>query len=427
MGPNLSLLDETGSDLGAEIYMPYTKRTSVDAVYRSSHVHRHKSGHHRSVEKSNVTVHAVIPTYGNKQSKQTQRQEITQALDLSLTQRTLSDLAPHERPLTGPGECIICLETFPPSSFPDRAISSICDHTSPERHQQRVCRGCLAQHLDAQLNNSGPDRLTCPICLAALAHTEIKQWASPATFVRYDSLQARTAISSDPNFIWCCNPTCGAGQLHVSGAESPIVICHACGARTCFNHPNAIWHEGFTCYEFDHPEVAEERRRQEATETEALVQAQQEENDRIREQVQRDRRLAMELQEEDGQQEGSQLITNVAEIEKGQQTNEEEVLQQMEAEQRRVDEVTRTRARNQEAEAAIERNRLQERAERRKEELQGEPEVSRTSKPCPGANCSYWIVKVDGCKHMTCSRCHHEWCWVCNQPWRNGHLNAACG
>ncbi|KAJ9213761.1 hypothetical protein DTO166G4_4692 [Paecilomyces variotii] len=135
----------------------------------------------------------------------------------------------------------------------------------------------------------------------------------------------------------------------------------------------------------------------------------------------------MELQEEDGQQEGSQLITNVAEIEKGQQTNEEEVLQQMEAEQRRVNQVTRTRAKNQEEEAAIERNLLQERAERRKEELQGEAEVSRTSKPCPGANCSYWIVKVDGCKHMTCSRCHHEWCWVCNQPWRNGHLNEACG
>ncbi|KAF0690015.1 Aste57867_18577 [Aphanomyces stellatus] len=36
-------------------------------------------------------------------------------------------------------------------------------------------------------------------------------------------------------------------------------------------------------------------------------------------------------------------------------------------------------------------------------------------KPCP--TCQYRIWKLDGCNHMTCVKCRHEWCWVCQLPW----------
>jgi ariadne-1 len=32
-------------------------------------------------------------------------------------------------------------------------------------------------------------------------------------------------------------------------------------------------------------------------------------------------------------------------------------------------------------------------------------------KPCPQCRINTW--KYDGCNHITCQKCHYEWCWVC--------------
>lgn len=37
------------------------------------------------------------------------------------------------------------------------------------------------------------------------------------------------------------------------------------------------------------------------------------------------------------------------------------------------------------------------------------------TKPCP--KCTRPIEKNQGCMHMTCSQCHHEFCWLCQGPW----------
>jgi len=42
--------------------------------------------------------------------------------------------------------------------------------------------------------------------------------------------------------------------------------------------------------------------------------------------------------------------------------------------------------------------------------------INRNTKSCP--NCHTNIEKNGGCNHMTCSKCHHEFCWVCFRPWR---------
>ncbi|CAK4102178.1 unnamed protein product [Aphanomyces euteiches] len=44
-------------------------------------------------------------------------------------------------------------------------------------------------------------------------------------------------------------------------------------------------------------------------------------------------------------------------------------------------------------------------------------------KPCP--KCGYRIWKSEGCNHMTCTKCRHEWCWLCSLKW-TGHNYHLC-
>jgi ariadne-1 len=44
-------------------------------------------------------------------------------------------------------------------------------------------------------------------------------------------------------------------------------------------------------------------------------------------------------------------------------------------------------------------------------------------KNCTG--CHEIIEKNQGCKHMTCRNCKHEFCWLCYQPW-HGHNESLC-
>lgn len=41
------------------------------------------------------------------------------------------------------------------------------------------------------------------------------------------------------------------------------------------------------------------------------------------------------------------------------------------------------------------------------------------TKLCPGESCGVQLQKGDGCFHMTCTRCHFEFCWECLADWRS--------
>ncbi|GAU90593.1 hypothetical protein RvY_02991 [Ramazzottius varieornatus] len=46
------------------------------------------------------------------------------------------------------------------------------------------------------------------------------------------------------------------------------------------------------------------------------------------------------------------------------------------------------------------------------------------SKPCPG--CKSPIQKTDGCNHMKCLKCKHDFCWICSEAWKK-HNTATGG
>ncbi|KAF2271075.1 hypothetical protein CC78DRAFT_528017 [Lojkania enalia] len=43
--------------------------------------------------------------------------------------------------------------------------------------------------------------------------------------------------------------------------------------------------------------------------------------------------------------------------------------------------------------------------------------LKKFTKKCPGKKCGWNIEKNDGCDHMTCSKCKHEFCWICLAPY----------
>ncbi|KAJ1308389.1 hypothetical protein OPQ81_004095 [Rhizoctonia solani] len=68
-------------------------------------------------------------------------------------------------------------------------------------------------------------------------------------FGRFCEMKVRNMLRSEKGLVWCRAPGCDAGQIHVGGAELPIVTCQKCGSKSCFTH-ESIWHEGKTCAEY---------------------------------------------------------------------------------------------------------------------------------------------------------------------------------
>jgi hypothetical protein len=44
--------------------------------------------------------------------------------------------------------------------------------------------------------------------------------------------------------------------------------------------------------------------------------------------------------------------------------------------------------------------------------------IEANSKACPNKNCGYRIQKTGGCDHMTCRKCRHEFCRICDASYR---------
>lgn len=143
--------------------------------------------------------------------------------------------APHR-------DCVVCGDAKPSLDFPPAAPSSSCTHPP------RTCTSCLETWLDSEIATKGSvPEIKCPECPAKLVYIDLRRWASPQTFAKYDALTARAALTSLPDFSWCLTPGCGNGQLNVDNGN--YMQCYTCGYKQCLLHL-CPWHVGETCEQY---------------------------------------------------------------------------------------------------------------------------------------------------------------------------------
>jgi hypothetical protein len=122
-----------------------------------------------------------------------------------------------------------------------------------------ICGQCVARYMRTKILDDGSTSVLCPesSCKAPLEYSEIGQHAAKDVFARYlpqsmeltryDELLCRRAFESDPNFRWCTNRICEAGQIVANGgtisssisdllilASSSYYTCATCSFRSCF-------------------------------------------------------------------------------------------------------------------------------------------------------------------------------------------------
>jgi len=145
-------------------------------------------------------------------------------------------------------ECIICRDATISSSvrIPERAPTTMCQHPA------NVCMECLDKYVESMVKSHGLAEIKCPgtNCKNTLSWDDVRMWAAPDTFLAYDTMLLQQAISKEPDFRWCKNPYCRSGQVHTGGDALTIMICQACGSKSCFTH-DVLWHAGRTCAQYD--------------------------------------------------------------------------------------------------------------------------------------------------------------------------------
>ncbi|KAG8770592.1 hypothetical protein FRC12_004173 [Ceratobasidium sp. 428] len=142
--------------------------------------------------------------------------------------------------------CSVCFDSsddFPP-----------VPHTVDCIHKPTVCSSCLEQYITVAVLTDGLTDILCPDaeCRKPMAYSDVQRSVNnnQTCLERYEELLLRRALQDDPNFVWCKNPGCDAGQLHEGGDADPIVICHVCRTWSCFTH-DMVWHAGLTCAQYN--------------------------------------------------------------------------------------------------------------------------------------------------------------------------------
>ncbi|PVF95646.1 hypothetical protein CPB86DRAFT_568183 [Serendipita vermifera] len=156
-------------------------------------------------------------------------------------------------------ECNVCFDTktIRNSRAPQR-ISKGCNH------QPRMCLPCLSKAIKGQFESKLSTVVHCPDsrCSSLLEFHDVKSFAPPDIFARYDFLVNRQFLEKMSDFRWCLNQAanCPNGFIYDGGSARPQMTCPDCKFVMCFTH-QVGWHLGQTCEQYEkdkaqNPDVA---------------------------------------------------------------------------------------------------------------------------------------------------------------------------
>eukprot|EP01062_Namystynia_karyoxenos_P053049 TRINITY_DN42789_c0_g1_i1.p2 TRINITY_DN42789_c0_g1~~TRINITY_DN42789_c0_g1_i1.p2 ORF type:complete len:238 (+),score=93.50 TRINITY_DN42789_c0_g1_i1:96-809(+) len=117
----------------------------------------------------------------------------------------------------------------------------------------KSCSDCARKHIKTEMAegkfNFGGELVIRCMCRKVIPPTRLHELARTEDKDRYEYLAAKRCIEAMDDFMYCRWPNCGSGQLHDGGSDAPIMTCHNCKKKVCFNC-NVKWHHGETCKDF---------------------------------------------------------------------------------------------------------------------------------------------------------------------------------
>ncbi|KAK3679265.1 hypothetical protein LTR78_000826 [Recurvomyces mirabilis] len=158
-------------------------------------------------------------------------------------------------------DCNVCGEIKDVFDFPAKAPASKCEHHAT------TCVECLESWMASEFETKGTESLKCPECPSILEYEDVQRAASSNTFLAYDKMATRNALSALDEFAWCLGPSCDNGQLNPE--NNNFMDCASCGYKQCLKH-KVPWHKNETCDQYDYRTSGKKAKDEEAK-TEAML------------------------------------------------------------------------------------------------------------------------------------------------------------
>lgn len=143
-------------------------------------------------------------------------------------------------------ECVNCLDDVGARDFPFEPTTDEC------AHDLDICKSCIHTWITTSLDQGNWKNIAClsADCGAIMQYADLRRNSADEDMIRYERFATRDALAEMPDFKWCINPQCDAGQIHDDGGGTEqILTCQVCQFKRCIACDRP-WHQDETCEQY---------------------------------------------------------------------------------------------------------------------------------------------------------------------------------